>query len=304
MTVWKVLPASLISLCLFSTQTFAENISVKSVLIKLIEKVEVPARERGVLTSVSVREGRDVTLGQVMAEIAGKEARLAETRARLELSIATRQSKDDIEIRYARKAKQVAQSELKRANESLKKFRNSISQTEMDRLRLAVERHTLEIEQAEMTLEIARDTKKLKKLELDFAIENVKRREIAAPISGVVVEVFRRRGEWVEPGETVVRILRMDKLRAEGFVNVNDLRTKIKGHAVTLTVDLPGRPQSIFHGTLVFVSPEIDPVNGQVRVWAEIENKELKLRPGLRARMSVDSSPPKTVRRKSTGKDQ
>ena len=43
-------------------------------------------------------------------------------------------------------------------------------------------------------------------------------------IAGVVVEIKRRKGEWVEPGETVIRILRIDSLRAEGFVDASQVR--------------------------------------------------------------------------------
>ena len=49
--------------------------------------------------------------------------------------------------------------------------------------------------------------------------ELVKRRKIFAELSGIVVEVNRHPGEWVEPSETVFRLLRMDRLRAEGFLH-------------------------------------------------------------------------------------
>ena len=41
-------------------------------------------------------------------------------------------------------------------------------------------------------------------------------------------------------------------------------------------------------GEIVFVSPDIDPLNTQVRVWAEVENTELKLRPGMQANLTVE----------------
>ena len=56
---------------------------------------------------------------------------------------------------------------------------------------------------------------------------------------------------------------------------------------VLLAVELPDGQQAEFPGKLVFVSPEIDPVNAQVRVWAEIENEGLRLRPGMRGRLIV-----------------
>jgi macrolide-specific efflux system membrane fusion protein len=46
------------------------------------------------------------------------------------------------------------------------------------------------------------------------------------------------------------------------------------------------KPQA-FDGTIVFVSPEVDPITGQVRLWAEIDNRKRQLRPGQPARMVV-----------------
>jgi macrolide-specific efflux system membrane fusion protein len=105
-------------------------------------------------------------------------------------------------------------------------------------------------------------------------------------LAGVVVQVRRRRGEWVQPGETVVRVLRIDRLRAEGFVRASDIEGDMTNAPVTLRVSLAGQPQE-FQGVVAFVAPEIDPVNGQVRVWAEFDNPDLLLRPGLKGSMSI-----------------
>ena len=49
------------------------------------------------------------------------------------------------------------------------------------------------------------------------------RRRILAPIGGMVVDVFRRQGEWVDPGVAVLRILRIDKLRVEAFLSAREV---------------------------------------------------------------------------------
>ena len=41
-------------------------------------------------------------------------------------------------------------------------------------------------------------------------------------------------------------------------------------------------------GTSIFVDPEIDPVNQQVRIWAEIDNERMQLRPGMRGRLTIE----------------
>jgi multidrug efflux pump subunit AcrA (membrane-fusion protein) len=101
----------------------------------------------------------------------------------------------------------------------------------------------------------------------------------------VIVSVAKHRGEWVKPGDTVARILRLDRLKAEGFLKVEHLTRDLNGCPVKLVVDLPGAPGREFAGKVTFLHPEIDPVNAQIRVWAEILNEDLRLRPGMRAKM-------------------
>jgi macrolide-specific efflux system membrane fusion protein len=107
----------------------------------------------------------------------------------------------------------------------------------------------------------------------------------------VVVQVQRHRGEWVKPGEVVVRILRLDRLRAEGFLRADQWSDDLQGCQGRVLVDLPKAPGAEFPAKVVFVDPEIDPVNSQVRVWAEVENRGLRLRPGMKARMALEAKP-------------
>ena len=195
-------------------ETSSNQIEVSSALIKLIEQVDVPAREAGVLVAVKVREGQMVDEGDQLAQIQDAEARLAAARAKIEVDIARKNAENDVNIRFAKKSAEVAKAELRRAQDSIDKYPKSISDTEMDRLRLTVERAVLEVEQAERDFEIAEFTRQIEENEHQFAEQKVERRKITAPISGVVVQVNRRRGEWVEPGDMVLRILRIDRLRA------------------------------------------------------------------------------------------
>jgi len=265
----------------------AESIPVESVLIRLIEEVEVPTQEEGLMVEVMVKEGSQVRAGDVLARLDDATAKVAVGRAETEVAIAERKAGNDVTIRFAKKQFEVAQAELARAKESIQKYPKSISDTEMDRLKLTVDRSKLEIEQAEHLLEVERLTQQLKQQEHTAARLSLDRRKMLAPIDGVVVEVDARPGEWVEPGQKIMRLLRMDPLRAEGFISAKQLPDSLLDAKARVIVDLPGRKGYTVEGKVVFVSPEIDPVNDQVRVWVEIENRELLLRPGLKAKMEI-----------------
>ena len=73
-------------------------------------------------------------------------------------------------------------------------------------------------------------------------------------------------------------------------MKVSELRSDLTGQRATFVVNLPGRPQAEFEGEIVFVSPEVNPVNGEVRIWAEIENKDRLLRPGLQGTLAIQTS--------------
>ncbi len=264
-----------------------EALSIEEVLLTLIAEVDVSAKVEGMLDEMVVREGAMVDAGGTLGRLDWREAVTERDRAEIELHIAEQQADNDITCRYARKSSEVAHAELRRALESVANYAKSISQTEVDRLRLAAERADLEIEQAERDLRIAQFTKALKASALVAATLKLESRRIVAPQPGMVVEIHRKPGEWVKAGEPLVRIVRLDRLRAEGFLTANIAGGDVVGRPVRLVATLPGGRQKSFQGVVVFASPELEPVSGQFRVWAEIENPDGLLRPGQPATMTL-----------------
>ncbi len=268
-----------------------EAINVEHALVTLIEQVEVPAREAGVLDAIEVREGQRVAAGDLLGRIDDAQAQLAKKKTAIELDVARAEAENDVDVRFAKKSTDVTRAELKRASESMEKYNRSVSATELDRLRLETERAALQIEQAEHELKVARLTEKLKQNELEFADFALDRLRIKSPLSGVVVEVSQRPGEWVEPGETMFRVVRIDRLRVEAFLDAHQASEALVGRGVKLSIELPARRSGEFAGKVVFVSPEVDPVNGQVRVWAEVDNPDLRLQPGLHGSLRIEPLP-------------
>ncbi len=266
----------------------AHAAEVSSMLLRLVQQVEVPAREAGLLASVEVTEGQMVEEGQLLAQIDDTQARWEEEQASLDVQIARVNAANEVNLSFARKSVDVARAELRRAEQSNLAFAKSVSDSEMDRLHLVVERSVLAVEQAEHEQTIAGLTLQARESVARSAQDRVERHKLLAPFSGIVVQIKRHPGEWVTPGEAVVRVVRIDRLRAEGYLSANDARPELQGRQVRLRVDLPDGPGTMFPGKVVFLDPEIDPVNAQTRIWVEVENTDLRLRPGMRASMSLD----------------
>ena len=283
---FKSLRVLLVGILLCQTLN-GEEIRIESALLTLIEHADLPASESGPLVQREIVEGATVDSDAVLGKIDDHEATLVLERAKTELRIAEAIVENDIKVRFARKSQEVALAELKRSQESIEKFPKSVSQTELDRLRLLADKATLEIEQAQVDHEQAKLSKLLKQSDVERAELLLQRRKIKAPFPGMVVSWKKQRGEWVEAGTPVVRIIRLNRLRAEAFVSSRIPVGDLLDRPVQLYVDLPGKPKSRFEGKLVFVDPEIDPVNNQMRIYAEIDNTNFRLRPGQSAMMVI-----------------
>jgi macrolide-specific efflux system membrane fusion protein len=263
----------------------ARAVEVEAVVLRLLQEAEVPAQESGVVTDVAVREGQRVKQGDVLAQVDDEIARLAAEAAQAQYDIARAKAINDVRIRYAKKALEVSAAELRRSTESIERFAKSVSQSQLDVEELTVQRNRLEAEQAVHEQEVAKLELNAKANELKATEAAVARRRVVAPFDGVIVQVYVRKGEWVEPGEQALRIVNTGRLKAEGFVDAVQTGNGLEGRSVRLTV--PHQEQA-FKGTIVFVSPEVDPITGQVRVWAEVDNREGRLRPGQPAKMVIE----------------
>jgi macrolide-specific efflux system membrane fusion protein len=268
------------------TPPSATAIEVESVVLRLLEEAEVPAQESGVVTSVAVREGQRVKRGQLLSQIDDQVPRLAADATKAQYEIARAKASNDVRIRFAKKSLEVSEAELRRSMESIQRFPKSVSQSQIDVEELTVQKNRLEAEQADHDQQIATLEMNAKENELSAAQAEVTRRRIVAPFDGIIVQVYVRKGEWVKPGQQALRIVNVDRLKAEGFLPAQQVTANLTGKPVKLSVD-QGRERTTFSGTIVFVSPEVDPITGQVRVWAEIDNRGGKLRPGQPARMVV-----------------
>lgn len=263
------------------------QVTLEMVQVTLIEQIQVPALEKGQLAKLDVREGSLVKIGEEVARLDDSQAQIDVRRAEAEAEKAKEESDNDVNYRFAVKSLAVAEAELKRSKEAVEKYPKAIAETELDRLKLTVEKSELQIEQADRDMKVAKITTKLQEIVVEAGKVVVDRHKILAPIDGMVVQVYRHQGEWVNPGDSVVRILRLDRLRVEGFLEARQFGRDIQGRKVCLYVDLPGKPKTPFHGEVVYVSPEVEPVTGQFRVWAEVENADLQLRPGLQGSLVI-----------------
>lgn len=289
----KTLVLALLLLAFFvvSIANGTDEIEATRALIKVVDSTNIPAEKEGVLRSIEIKIGDLIQKDQAVAKIDDGDAKLKYGKVAVEHQIAERASRDDTIVKFAEKSHAVSLSELKRATDANDEIDLAISESEIDRLRLIVDRSSLEIEKAKIDFDVNKLTEKLRRIEKEQIQNDLAKFQIKSPTDGLVVSVEKQTGEWVKPGETIARIVRINVLRVEGQIPVEQASLKLKGAEVivTLATDQVGEKASkrMKVGKVIFVSLEANPIEKRVKIVAEIDNSDLAFRPGLPVKMVV-----------------
>ncbi|MCE5266545.1 MAG: HlyD family efflux transporter periplasmic adaptor subunit [Planctomycetaceae bacterium] len=274
-----------------SAEPAADTVTLGNCLLSLAEEAQVPAQEAGVLTKVPVREGQQVATGDLLAQIDDQIPQRQYDVAKFKLKVAEKQASDDVDVRYAEAAYWVAKKKLEKYLQANAKTPGTIPETEVDLQRLERDKFLLSYEKAKKDMAVAALQAKVSDAELQAADVNVKRRKLNAPLDAVVVELSRHEGEWVEAGGPVMRLVRVDLLRVEGFLNATKHRaSEVQGRPVQVTVTLAHGQRETFQGKIIYVKPLVE-AGGDFLVRAEVQNRKeggaWVLSPGMSAEMTI-----------------
>ena len=109
---------------------------------------------------------------------------------------------------------------------------------------------------------------------------------LRSPISGFVTAKNYDNGDMTSPQLPVVVIQQIAPIKAVIGVSEQYYSFLKKGAAATLSVDALG--EETFSGVVTNIFPTLDPVTHTVSTEIEVANKDLKLRPGMYARVHLD----------------
>lgn len=271
--------AFLIGVVLFphSRQGFAQqprDIQISECNVTFAEQVDVPALDSGPITKIAVEENHPIAADQLVAELDSSvltnqriaaEAKRAQLAAKLE---------DQTEMRYAETVYVEAVSRFESDTRQHDRTPGSISQDALTRSRLAVDRAQLEIDRvkrqyADISLSIR--IQDLELAQFDLQIEKLR---VRSPLLGVVLKRFRSRGEWVDMGDTVATIARMDQLKVSAFVSEEQLSPRrAVGTPVTVRWN-EGETEHALRGRISTVEPQMFS-DSTFRINVMIENRQV-----------------------------
>ncbi len=269
----------------------------------------VGAEVSGRVTALPVREGDRVVAGEVLLarldatprEIQLREARAAVAKAREELNMRRRGSRDE---EIAQRAAEVAQQEAlvaraeadhRRAQQLHRAQLISLSEEQRIESEYLAARQRLEV--LSQALRMARAGPRPEEIaqaaaDLDQARaraerigDEIRRTAIVAPITGYVLKKHVDVGAWVEPGSRIVDLIALDPVFVTGPVGEREIARVRTGQPTVLIVDAyPGRT---FKGTVSAVVPGADAASRTFPVKVTVDNADGALKAGMFARVAV-----------------
>ena len=113
----------------------------------------------------------------------------------------------------------------------------------------------------------------------------IQKKIVRAPFAGRVGIRMVNIGQYVNPGQALVPLQKLDQLYVNFTLPERDVPRLNTGDTVRVTVD--AFPDRTFEGKLTAVNPQVNPMTRNIGIQAMIDNPQEVLRPGMFARVEV-----------------
>jgi macrolide-specific efflux system membrane fusion protein len=272
--------------------TSATDPVIQNAVVRVADSIKLASKEPGVIVHLDVREGWMVQTGQQIGQIDDSEPQLQKQAATYAMNGALKRAKDDVEIRFAIAQSLVSKADYENLVEANQRARGAVTDTDVRRAKLDWDRAVLAIEKAKHEQELAKYEYFTKKAELEAAELAINRRVIKAPFDGIVERLVRKQEEWVNPGDVILQLLRLDTMEVEGAVDQSLYDAhELQNCEVTVEVVMARGRKETFRGRLTKISAVVGG-DGKYAVRAEVANRQehgtnWMLRDGLYSTMTI-----------------
>ncbi len=109
---------------------------------------------------------------------------------------------------------------------------------------------------------------------------SLKEKTVRSPLAGIVVKKYKEAGESVDRVEKLIDIVNIDQVFVQFYLDPK-LMTSLKNDE-QIPVKFPVIGNETFQSKIAFIEPRIDAGSGLFRVKVLIENKDHKIKAGMR----------------------
>jgi RND family efflux transporter MFP subunit len=248
-------------------EPLAEDATSFDCIIEPSEVVAIGSPVAGRIETIQVERSNTVETDQVLVQLeSGVETAavaLSRARAKMEANVKAQEASLDLEKRRTKRVKHLFESK-------------TVSLDVQDQAET-------EAEIARLQLVDATEQRRLASLQLQQAIQVLKRRTIRSPIDGVVVQRLMSPGEVVDDDETILTLARIDPLRIEVLLPAALYGTVQPGMRAAVEPEFPAGQVHV--ASVEIVDRVIDGASGTFGVRLELPNPEHAIPGGLNCRV-------------------
>jgi HlyD family secretion protein len=277
--------------------------------VEPVESAAVRAEGSGPIQAIHVERGQAVVKGQLLVtlsaneaqtELAAAQSRITQAKAELETMSRGGRASEQAEIESGLARARVDLANAQREHEALRRLaeKKAATQGELNAAREAVERAELQIQALERRRSslVTSPDKSAAQARLEeaqsvasAAVRRIEAAQIRSPMAGVVYHLEVKPGAYVNPGDLVAQVGRLNQLRVIVYVDEPELGRVEKGMPVTITWDaLPGRQWT---GTVEKAPLQVVALGTRQvgEVICTIENPDMSLIPGTNINAEIRS---------------
>ncbi len=118
------------------------------------------------------------------------------------------------------------------------------------------------------------------KLNLEYTL-------VISPFNGVIADFNLSRGQRINAGEKLFKLLDISKFKVNVGVLENEIINLRAGNIAEVTIN--AIPDKTFPGKILFINPTVDPSTKTCRVTIEIINTDNEIKPGMFATVKIQS---------------
>lgn len=273
---------------------------------KPFQSVTLRSRVEGQLLSLAVDVGDRVNKGQILAQLddsllATEVAQAQAELAALESEVAqakARESDAYTQLERARAEEQQAINDAARFSELAAQGAIARQEAESRQTNAKIAQQTTLSAQQQIKTAQQAITATLGRVAAQKAVVNQHRQRQAysrliAPIQGVVTEKFEDEGNLISPGDQVLQLIDLTRVKVEVAISELEISKLYIGQSVKVKLD--AFRELSFMGSVSQISPTADATSRQVPIEVIIPNQGQKISSGLLARVSFQSDAPSRI---------
>jgi membrane fusion protein YbhG len=220
-------------------------------------EVVVSAETSGQLLSFNADEGQTLAAGQLVGVIDTTQLALQERQLSAQRSGA---SSRVTEVGQQLDALRVQQEIAHRNYERVQRLFNEQAATaqQLDQAERDYKVLTEQIQGAEAQRRTVGEDVKSTEARLAQISQQLAKSRITSPVAGTVLARYADRGEFVQPGQPLYKIAKLDSMVLRAYVTETQLARVKLGAPATVSIDAGGKGRQTLPGTVSWISPEAE----------------------------------------------